>query len=806
MPLKIKREKTTITTKRVIEGTLLDVDYQDVEQNSNIRVFVRTKNGIESFIHPSFRPYFYAKTGNGFKAKNFQEKHKILEIREKKLGKEKVQQLFCSTTTQLKTLREQLKNDSTISETFETDIPFAKRYLIDFSLEPFNGVRLTLNEKNEIETVQKNEKLYELHALAFDLETYSPGRFSNAKKDPILTISIVTSTESVVLTHHEKGKGINGCLYFKTEKEMLQHFLSYVKEFNPDVLVTYNGDSFDFPYIRQRCHQNDLVCTLNSDQTEFEMGRKGTDSAANLVGRQHLDVFQLMSFLSRFQVINLIKYDLESVGKALLGIEKDKLSWKDINKIWETGKDFPELVRYNREDSEMTLQLANKYWPLTMQLCKISHQTLYDASRLTGGMLVEWMLIQKAHEQQVLVPNKPAETQVASRQNHPIEGAFVKTPTAGLHEHIVVMDFRSLYPSIMISHNVSPETLDPKNEPGAKKNNHSPSGHYFSLKENGFIARNMKELLETRSGLKAKMKQAVGTPQYDILFAQSWSLKIALNSFYGYLLFARSRWYSRECGESITAWAREYIQMVAREAEQEGFNVLYGDTDSCFFKLPANKTKEDAKRFLDEINAKLPKPMELELDGFYKRGIFVTQKGSTDTAAKKRYALMGEDGKLKIVGFEYVRRDWSTIAKETQKAVIDAVLKDGKPQEAIRIVRETIKRLRSGKVPKKELVVYTQLTKPVNKYDTTGPHVEAARKAQEKGIKVETGSVIAFIITKKGESISEKAVTEDFVTEGDYDAEYYIKHQVIPAVAHILRELGCSEEDLLSGGQQQKLF
>lgn len=804
MPSDSKRKKGAPKSLNMVHGTLLDVDYLDIESKSTIRVLVRTSSGIESFFHKTFRPYFYVRPSSAFKVKDFEKKYEIKIVEEKK-GLDQVQRVECSSTTQLKTIREKVKNDSSVRETFEDDIPFAKRFLIDFALEPFNGVQIKLNDQREIESIQKVDQVYDLHALAFDLETHSPGRFSNPKKDPILTISIVTEEESVVLTHHEKGKGIKGCLYFKTEKEMLQHFLDYVSNFDPDVIVTYNGDSFDFPYIRERCHQHDLLCTLNFDQTEFVMGKKGTDSAANLVGRQHLDVFQLMSFLSRFQVINLIKYDLESVGKALLGIEKDKLGWKDINRIWETGKDFSELVRYNREDSEMTLALAKKYWPLTMQLCKISHQTLYDASRLTGGMLVEWILIQKAHEQNFLVPNKPSETQVASRQHHPIEGAFVKTPTAGLHENIVVMDFRSLYPSIMISHNVSPETIDPENETEAKKKNISPSGHFFSLKKKGFLSSNMKELLETRSGLKAKMKKAVGTPQYDILFAQSWSLKIALNSFYGYLLFARSRWFSRECGESITAWAREYIQMVARKAEETGFDVLYGDTDSCFFKLPTNKTKEDAYRFLDQINEKLPKPMELELDGFYKRGIFVTQKGS-DTAAKKRYALMSEDGKLKIVGFEYVRRDWSTIAKETQKAVIDAVLKDGKPAEAIKIVREAIKRLRSGTVSKKELVVYTQLTKPVNKYDTTGPHVEAARKAQARGVKVETGSVIPFIITKKGDSISEKATMEDFVQEGDYDSEYYIKHQVIPAVIHILRELGCSEEDLLSGGQQQKLF
>lgn len=805
------RKKETVAKKKtdlgkMTSGTLLDADYIEQGEKSVIRVWVRTKQGIESFLDLNFAPYFLIQTNPAhFNEKIFLESTKAAKVESVKKNVPHIWKVICHSTEQLKAIRENVRNIKGVVEKFEDDIVFVKRYLMDHALEPFNGVKIQLNPEGNISTIEKEESLYELNGLAFDLETLSPGRFSNAKKDPILTISIVTKKESVVITHHEKAKGIKDCLNFKNEKEMLEYFLKYVQEADPDVLVTYNGDSFDLPYIRERCQQHGLSCGLNADGSEFAMVKRGVDSAARIVGRQHLDVFQLMSFLARFQVINLIKYDLESVGKALLGREKDKLNWKDINKIWETGNDFPELVRYNREDSEMTLELAQKYWPLAEKICHISHQTLGDCARITGGMLVEWILIQKAFEQHLVVPNKPAETEIMGRRNNPIEGAFVKTPTAGLHENVCVMDFRSLYPSIMISHNVSPETLDPKDEPEAKKKNASPSGHWFSLKRKGFIAQNMEQLLQQRSKIKASMKAAKGTKKYDLLHAESFSLKIALNSFYGYLLFGRSRWYSRECGESITAWAREYIQLVAKKAEKAGFDVIYGDTDSCFFKISKNKTQKDALSFMEKMNSELPKPMELELDGFYKRGIFVTQKGSKE-AAKKRYALLGEDGQLKIVGFEYVRRDWSTIAKETQKGVIHAVLSEGKPEKAVKIARDAIARLKAGTVPKKELVVYTQLTKPIEKYETTGPHVEAARKAREKGIKIETGSTIAFIVTKKGNSISEKATMEDFVKEGDYDADYYILHQVIPAVIHILRELGYSEEDLISGGQQQKLF
>ncbi|MBU0636492.1 DNA polymerase, partial [Candidatus Micrarchaeota archaeon] len=210
--------------------------------------------------------------------------------------------------------------------------------------------------------------------------------------------------------------------------------------------------------------------------------------------------------------------------------------------------------------------------------------------------------------------------------------------------------------------------------------------------------------------------------------------------------------------------------------------------------------------FLKKVNDSLPESMELEIDGFYKRGIFVTKKEGTGGAAKKRYALIDYKDQLKIVGFEYVRRDWSSIAKETQKKVIEAVLKEGNPEKAVQITQKAIKALLTGTVPKKQLVVLTQIQRPLDKYEITGPPVEASKKAIARGKQLGVGSVIGYIITKNGKSISDKAELEEFVKEGNYDADYYIGHQVLPAVIKILQELGYSKQDLIHGGKQSNLF
>ena len=140
-------------------------------------------------------------------------------------------------------------------------------------------------------------------------------------------------------------------------------------------------------------------------------------------------------------------------------------------------------------------------------------------------------------------------------------------------------------------------------------------------------------------------------------------------------MFFGVRYYCRECAASIAAFGREYIQKTIKKAQDEGFKVIYSDTDSLAVTLKG-KSKKSALDFLKKINDELPSLMELELESFYPRGIFVSKKGDSQ-GAKKKYALIDEAGKLKIIGFETVRKDWSLIARETQLKVIEMILKKG---------------------------------------------------------------------------------------------------------------------------------
>lgn len=1213
-----------------ITGFLLDADYVDEHEKSVIRLFIKTENGHEIVKDHSFKPYFYAIVENPEKdslriAEDLKGILREYEIVEKKLvineNPKKVLKLIFDSTRMLVEARARCKELSYVIERREYKLPFARRYLIDKNLTYFDYIEFTVNENNGIEKIEKlGDKPVKLNIGVFDLETLSPERFSNPQLDPILMASFGTETWTKVIC--EKLIDKDYAIKVRDEKELVEKIVSLIKENDLDILGTYNGDSFDIPYIKTRAEKLKTRVKIGLDGSEPMIKRKGMDNAVLIKGLQHVDAYLIVRILARLGVVNLIKFDLESVSEAIFGEWKEKIKAEEINQIWNSNKGLERLANYNKEDSEVTFKILKNYLPIFVELSKLVKQNLYDTTRAASSTLVENLLVLESINQGVLIPNDPEEGIINQRMLQTYVGGFVKEPESGLHENIAVLDFSSLHPTIMISHNISPDTLDCGHE--ECKKNIAPNNHYFCTKKPGFLSKTLKELFDKRIKLKEMVKKMdKDSMEYKVLNAQQTSLKIILNATYGSLGYARFKWYSRECASAVTGLSRQYAQMVGEEAVKAGFKWIYGDsitkerfvpiidksglikvmnieklflenkekarginekevislegyktlsinqktlkpewkrineiirhktnkkifkinqkygetrvtenhsliikegnqlkevkpqdlnnkaltkikeipkgknvleidlfeelkdynydilykdrikinqvhkdggyiwfgwnkqknpvklkryirtdskefkalcklfgayiaegssstietstrngasisssdvewlmqlqkdyyslfsnakcciipsqrkireliyknknktksiryadkthkmqmmnnlaailfkvmcgqkshakklpyfifnvpdeykkilldeylkgdgsrkvneklgyskeykknnfrsesksleltsglsmlltqlgqnhiiryrkdkqtyiiqtsskhnkrlkteikeqsykgyvydlsveennnfvdccglillhnTDSAFLEIPKNRTKEDVTKFVDGINDKLPGVMNLELEGFYKRGIFVTKKGN-DEAAKKKYALMDEKGRLKIVGFEYVRRDWARIAKDTQRKVIEAVLKEGDSAKAINIVKETLDYLKSGKAKKEELVIYTQIKRKLKDYESIGPHVAAAKKAIQKGKSIEIGSVIEYIVTKNGKSISDRAELAEFVKEGNYDADYYISHQVLPAVIKIMQELGHSEDDLKHGGKQKTL-
>ncbi len=205
--------------------------------------------------------------------------------------------------------------------------------------------------------------------------------------------------------------------------------------------------------------------------------------------------------------------------------------------------------------------------------------------------------------------------------------------------------------------------------------------------------------------------------------------------------------------------------------------------------------KAQVDKFLKYINQDLPEGMELEYEGFYSRGFFVT---------KKRYALI-QDGNIVVKGLELVRRDWAPVAKKTQEKVLMALLEEGSPERAVKIIQNTIEEIKKGKISLEDLVIHTQLTKNPDEYVQSAPHVMAAKLAIKKGRKVGPGTIIRYVVVKGREPISKRAVPLEDANVSQYDPSYYIDNQVLPAVTRIIESVGYPKEDIIHKEKQSSL-
>jgi len=749
-------------------------------QGEKIKIVFKNKTQEKTIIK-KFPPYFYLKKYD----KAIETVPEIKEIKKEKKENQVLYKVIVDNPGSVIKLRKDLKE----FEPIEANIPHVYRFLIDNNL-----YAMRMYEHNEEGVFEKvvDEKI-KLKMASFDLEVYNKEGIPNAEKDAILMISYCDEKESRVF-HWEKGKG--------SEKEMILDFLSKIKKEKIDVLTGYNSSGFDLPYLKKRCSVLGIELDLSKDGSPVNIKKGAFSTKADIFGLLHFDSYDGVAFLNKIGAMNIPKKDLESVYKEMFGKEKlDVEPWK-IWRMWEEGgEELKTLIQYNKEDAIAAYEIAKELLPLYIEISKIIGLPIYEITRMSTSQMVEWILIREAIQKGMIIPNTPSEKEVKQRMMNGIKGGFVKQPEKGLHEKIAVCDFRSLYPTLIIAYNIDKTTYNKK----CDDYNVSPKGHRFCKKPIGLIPKMLKELLEKRIEIKKQMKQfKEGTNDYKFFYYRQWALKIIANSSYGYMVYARAKWYSREAGESVTSWAREKIHETIKKAEEDGFKVLYTDTDSIFLKLGDKKTKEDVFNLVRKINKDLPEGMELEFEGYFPRGIFVSSKKG-ERAVKKKYALIREDGALEIKGFELVRRDWSNIAKETQRKVIKTILEQGSPEKAKEVVKKVINEIRERKINLKEFIIYTQIKRKVSSYEQQAPHVKAAKKLIKAGYKVKTGNILEYVIVQGSGSISDRAIPIQLIGNKKYDADYYINNQVLPAVMKIIREVGITEDELKYKGKQQGL-
>ncbi len=771
----------------MMKKTLLDADYITREDKAVVRLFYKTESGREIQEITDFRPYMYVLPKEHDLEKIQRELEKLRNVGEVKVGRriEKNQEVdvlkvVVNQPKDVPDLRGSIKELEECKEVREAHIPFAERYLIDSGLIPMMDC----------------ENL-DLKIASFDMEVYNPGGEPKADKDPIIIISYADNhgLERAWTYKTTDNLDLDYVEVLKDEKGIIERFIRTIKEREIDIIVTYNGDNFDFPYLKERAEKHKIPLSLGIDGSPVKLERRGMNLGAKVRGRPHVDMYPVCR-----QIFNLSRYTLEDVYLEITGREKKDIKVGEMAGIWDNPEKekFKELLEYAMSDASSTLEIALAILPLHYEISRITRELIYQSSRAGSGQRVESLLIKKAFAENILVPNRPSDRVVNERQRTTYIGAYVVEPKKGIHDNILLFDFRSLYPSIIVSHNIDPSTIDCECCP--EDSYKSPTGHYFCKKEKGLIPETLNEVIQRRIAVKKKVNDEKNPEKKRFLDVEQQALKLLANSMYGYFGFPRARWYSKKCAESITALGRKYILHTIDTVPKFDFDVIYGDTDSVYLVKPDIADREEimknAKNFLDEINSELPEAMELEFEGFYPRGIFIT---------KKRYALVDDKGKLIVKGLETRRRDWANVAKDTQEKVLNALLKDKDPEKAACIVKDVVQNIKTGKVPLEDLTINTQITRGMAEYKTEGPHIQAAKRAIKKGLEFKPGNIVTYIVTKKGSSISDKARVIDFVEEGDYDPDYYINNQVLPSVLRILEALGYSEDELKGLGKQMTL-
>ena len=803
-----------------------DAAYRLQDGKAVINLFGKLDDGRQIIvIDGNFEPYFYVIPKDGLNIGEKLEKIRIEGDNEiyyvakteatvrKFIGKEVFAiKVYTNIPGAVPAVREIVKEWDNVSSIHEYDIPFVRRYLIDKNITPLVLHQITgefISQKSKVPVFRADaigqgaETLHSPKVLAFDIETYSPfDMMIDAERNPIIMLSFYGENFKRVFVW-KKFRTENGCIEFvENESQLIEKFKETIESYKPDILTGYFSDGFDLPYIKTRADKHKIKLDIGLDYSDMRLKSKMETSVA-INGIVHLDIFK---FIKRVvgNSLETYSYDLNSVASQLLDEKKHDVSLAELPSIWDNGHaDLEKYCDYCLHDSFLTYNLAVKMMPTIIEMVKIVNLPIYDVNRMGFSQLVEWYIMKQASLFNEIAPNKPSHDEVQERRLNTYQGAFVYEPKPGLYKDIAVFDFRSLYPTILSSHNIGPDTINCACCQGTSKTiDDKGEKYWFCSKKNGFIPTLIEDLISRRIRIKEIIKTE-NEDKFAFLDARQNSLKLLANSFYGYLGFFGARWYSIECARSITAWGRHYIHKVIDNAQNESFIVLYSDTDSVFLTLNG-KSKEDANGFAESVNRELPGLMELEYEGFYPAGIFVSAKIGP-FGAKKKYALVSEQGILKIRGFETVRRNWSFIAKDVQENVISIILRENDTKKALDYAKGIVDDLRNKRVPVEKVVIHTQLQKEIVDYANKGPHVAVAQRLKNKGKSIGPGTMIKYIVTQGNDMIRNRAKLPEEVGEGEYDADYYINNQVIPAIERIFNVLGYKKEDLLEMKEQTKL-
>lgn len=589
--------------------------------------------------------------------------------------------------------------------------------------------------------------------------------------------------------------------YYEERAQIIVALNSWFRHHDPDVIIGWNLVQFDLRLLQASAEQCGLVLALGRGGTPIEWrnhNRREGYLFATIPGRLAIDGIEAL----RSALWSFPSFSLETVAQELLGegkaIDDPYSRMAEIERRF--NEDKPALARYNLKDCELVTRIFAKT-KLMEFLLERSNVTGLQVDRMGGSIAAfSHLYLPRMHREGYVAPN------VGARTGESYPGGFVMESRPGIYDSIIVLDYKSLYPSIIRTFLIDPIGLaegmltdDPKATiPG-------PGGTRFSRSKHclpGLIT----QLWTGRD----KAKAAGNAPL-------SQAFKLLMNAFIGVLGAAGGKFFDPKLVSAVTLRGHQIMRETRTWVEAEGYEVIYGDTDSIFIWLGKRYAEADALAIADQlvahINAKWKEQLkttldiecylEIEFDAHYQRFFMPTIRGS-DQGSKKRYAglILNDSGKEELVfrGLETVRSDWTPLAKRFQQELFEKIFRE---EPYADFIRDYVRELRSGKLS--DLLIYRKrLRGKLDSYDRiTPPQVRAARLADEHNAKLrrplqyQNGGWINYVMTVNGPEPME-------VLRSAIDYEHYVAHQLRPIADAILSPIGARFDILIS--QQAELF
>lgn len=779
------------------QGFLLTRSSRDFSGQAQIVLWIKTSKGPARLVIEGEQPVFFIETGLMAEVERLLKQAQIpLNSRSLPMttfGHQSVSALYFNTLSQSYDAQTCLKNAGITL--LEADIRLHDRYLMErFVYGGLEFIGQPIQKDGYIEYRQARIRASEFRpnfeALSLDIEC--------SEKGELYSIGLSSDDFQKVLMIGEEQEAPEWIQWVPSEKALLLSLQEAFYQFDPDIVIGWSVVNFDFRLLLKRAAKYGIRLRLGrGKQVATWRDRRGESDQGfvTLPGRVVIDGIDAL----KAATYHFESFSLEYVSQTLLGRGK---ATEDVDNRMETiNHDFHhnkvKLATYNLEDCRLVEAIFEKtrildYLRLRSQL------TGLELDRMGGSVQAFTNLyLPKLHRGGFIAPNLPEGGGLAS------PGGYVMDSIPGLYDNVLVLDFKSLYPSIIRTFKIDPMGLikglaTPDSAiPGFR-------GACFSRDEH-FLPDIITSLWQQRDQAKLQKDSA-----------RSQALKIIMNSFYGVLGSGGCRFYDTRLASSITMRGHEIMQQTARWIEAMGFKVIYGDTDSTFVLLGQQFSQEEArkvgKQLESEINSRwqeklaselnLECALELEFETLYRKFLMPTIRGS-ETGSKKRYAgikatTAGDE--LVFKGLETVRSDWTELAKQFQTQLFSMVFAGDNPQTYIKqIVNETLSGQRDN-----ELIYRKRLRKKLDQYvKNVPPQVKAARRADQlnrlkgKPLQYQRKGWISYCITTNGPEPVE-------YLSSPVDYQHYIDKQLKPVADGILPFIGLDFNELVDA--QSPLF